>query len=54
MLAFAVVVVQPPLVLFALIIGYAFSGPSLTLFHLRRRRAERKSGASGMDSDDSP
>ncbi len=47
MLAFAVVVVQPPLVLFGLFLAYAFSGPAITLIHLRRRRAERKTGAAG-------
>ena len=53
-LVFAVVVVQPPLVLFAIFIVYAVSGPLITLIHLRRRRAERKAGASGVDSEESP
>ena len=53
MLAFAVVVVQPPLVLFAIFISYAFSGPLLTLIHLRRRCAERKSGGAVDDGEGS-
>ena len=46
MLVLAVVIVQPPLVLFLMFLLYAVSGPVLTLFHLRRRRAERKSSVS--------
>jgi len=41
MLGFAVVVVQPPLVLFLIFFAYAGSGPVYTLVHLRKRRAER-------------
>ncbi|MCB1849593.1 MAG: CDP-diacylglycerol--serine O-phosphatidyltransferase [Gammaproteobacteria bacterium] len=41
MLGFAVVVVQPQVVLFLLFLIYAFSGPVLTLFYLRRRRMGR-------------
>ena len=43
MLGFAVVVVQPEFVLFLLFLIYAFSGPVMTLVHLRRRRLERHS-----------
>ena len=49
MLVLAVVIVQPPLVLFLMFLLYAVSGPVLTLFHLRRRRAERKAAVSGGD-----
>ncbi len=42
MLIFAFVVIDPPIVLFILALGYAFSGPILTLIHLRRRRMERQ------------
>jgi CDP-diacylglycerol--serine O-phosphatidyltransferase len=49
MLVFAVVIVQPPLVLFLIFLLYAVSGPVLTLFHLRRRRTKRKSAVSGGD-----
>jgi len=45
----AVVIVQPPLVLFLMSLSYAVSGPVLTLVYLRRRRAKRKSAVSGGD-----
>ncbi|GMR07970.1 MAG: CDP-diacylglycerol--serine O-phosphatidyltransferase [Gammaproteobacteria bacterium] len=62
MLAFAVIRLQPPLVLFTLFLGYAISGPLLTLYALRIRRAERgKAGklepgasASNQQADNSP
>jgi len=41
-LVFMLVFSDPPLVLFLLAILYALSGPFLTLVHIRRRRAERK------------
>jgi CDP-diacylglycerol--serine O-phosphatidyltransferase len=47
MLAFAIVVVHPPLMLFLLFTAYAASGPSLTLVQLRRRRADRRHGGRG-------
>lgn len=51
MLGFAVIVVQPHVVLFLLFLSYAFSGPVLTLLHLRRRRLERHPGlADGEES----
>ena len=42
MLGFAVLFVHPPLVLFLLSIGYALSGPLLTLIHIHQRRAQRR------------
>lgn len=42
MLAFAIILVQPPLILFLLFLAYAVSGPVLTIFYLRKRRVERK------------
>ncbi len=42
-LAFVFISIDPPQVLFGLFAVYACSGPVLTLWHLRRRRAERKS-----------
>ena len=42
MLVFAVVIVQPPLVLSLMFLAYAVSGPVLTLFHLRRHRSGRQ------------
>ncbi len=41
MLGFAVILWHPPLVMFLLFMAYALSGPVLTLFKLRQRRAER-------------
>lgn len=38
----AVVVAEPPLVLFALFLGYALSGPVLTFLGMRRRRLQRQ------------
>lgn len=46
MLGFAVVVVQPPLVLFLIFFAYAASGPVYTLTHLRKRKAERLAAGS--------
>ena len=42
MLGFAVLFVHPPMVLFLLSIGYALSGPLLTLISIHRRRAQRR------------
>jgi CDP-diacylglycerol--serine O-phosphatidyltransferase len=42
MLAFAVGFSHPPLTLFVFFLGYAISGPALTLIMLRRKRLERK------------
>ncbi len=41
MLAFAIILVQPPLILFLLFLAYAVSGPVVTFLYLRKRRAER-------------
>jgi CDP-diacylglycerol--serine O-phosphatidyltransferase len=45
-LMFVFVSSDPPLVLFALSVIYALSGPVLTLVFIRRRRAARRAGAS--------
>lgn len=42
MLGFAVVTLQPPLVLFLMFMTYAVSGPVFTLVQLRRKRAQRQ------------
>lgn len=42
MLGFAVVLAQPSLMLFLIFLGYAVSGPALTLSMLRKWRQERK------------
>jgi len=51
MWGFAIILWQPPLVLFLMFLGYAASGPILTLTQLRQHRAERLSGT-GERSDD--
>jgi len=43
-LMFVFVSADPPLVLFSLGLIYALSGPVLTLVHIRRRRAARRTG----------
>jgi CDP-diacylglycerol---serine O-phosphatidyltransferase len=48
-LAFVFVSSDPPLVLFALSVLYALSGPVLTLVSIRRRRAERRAGIGGAE-----
>ena len=45
MLVFAIILLQPPLVLFLIFLAYAISGPVLTLTKLRKHREERKSGS---------
>jgi len=42
MLGFALVVLDPPIVLFLLFLGYAVSGPTFTLVRLRQRRGQRR------------
>jgi len=42
MMGFAIVLLQPPLVLFLVFLGYAISGPVLTLSKLREHREGRK------------
>jgi CDP-diacylglycerol--serine O-phosphatidyltransferase len=41
MLAFAILLLQPPIVLFLMFTTYAFSGPIITLIQLRKRKADR-------------
>ncbi len=43
MLAFAILLLQPPIVLFLVFTVYAASGPIVTLFQLRKRKADRTS-----------
>ena len=51
-LAFVFISFDPPLILFTMFSLYALSGPVLTVIHLRRHRAIRRSGASeGIDPD---
>jgi CDP-diacylglycerol--serine O-phosphatidyltransferase len=42
MLGFAVIFLQPPVTLFILFLGYAISGPFLTLVELKKRRAAKR------------
>ena len=42
MLGFSLVVLDPPIVLFLLFVGYAISGPLVTLTQLRQRRDARR------------
>ncbi len=42
MLGFAILFIHPPLVLFLLSLGYALSGPVLTLVRVQQRRARRR------------
>jgi CDP-diacylglycerol--serine O-phosphatidyltransferase len=51
MLVLAVVIVQPESVLFVVSIGYAVSGPILTLRNLRNKRAERKAGTAPDETE---
>ncbi|WPL17578.1 CDP-diacylglycerol-serine O-phosphatidyltransferase [Thiorhodovibrio winogradskyi] len=41
-LGFSLVVLDPPIVLFVLFVGYAISGPLMTLIQLRQRRGARR------------
>ena len=38
----AIILSEPPLILFLLFFGYALSGPLVTFFGLRRRRIQRR------------
>lgn len=55
MLVLAVLISQPPTVLFALFLVYAVSGPVLTLRHLQQKRVQRRAASKEMaekqDSD---
>ena len=44
---FVFVSTDPPLVLFLGLLGYVVSGPVLTLWNIRKRRAARRTGAAG-------
>jgi CDP-diacylglycerol--serine O-phosphatidyltransferase len=46
-LAFVLISLNPPEVLFLGFLGYAFSGPVLTLVQLQRRRAQRRAAGRG-------
>ena len=50
-LVFVFVSLEPPLVLFGGFLGYAVSGPTITLLHLQRHRRARRA-AVGTDTDD--
>ncbi|MES9855272.1 MAG: CDP-diacylglycerol--serine O-phosphatidyltransferase [Sedimenticola sp.] len=54
MLAFSVLYIQPPLVLFLVFLAYAISGPVLTLKYLRQHRAGRRGAKSGREDDVEP
>ncbi|MCW8883506.1 MAG: CDP-diacylglycerol--serine O-phosphatidyltransferase [Sedimenticola sp.] len=53
MLVLAVVISQPPTVLFIIFMAYAISGPVLTLRNLQQRRAERRTAQKVSDEDHS-
>ena len=50
MLGFALVVLDPPILLFLLFLGYALSGPVLTLVQRRRHRGRRRRDAVSQDT----
>jgi len=50
MLAYAVVLLQPPVVLFVGFFVYAISGPVLTLVRRRKRLASRRRGREAQRS----
>ncbi len=50
-LLFVFISTDPPLVLFLASLGYAISGPVLTLIHIRRRRLERRAAVSSLTKD---
>ncbi len=52
MLGFAIVLLQPPLVLFLVFMGYAIAGPVFTLLKLKQHREERKHSQVEMDHTD--
>jgi CDP-diacylglycerol--serine O-phosphatidyltransferase len=54
MLVFAVIALDPPKVLFLLALGYAISGPVITLLLLREARTRRKKPDSSDDSTSPP
>ncbi len=50
-LVFVFISSDPPLVLFLASLGYAVSGPVMTLVHIRRRRQERGAGSVSLTED---
>jgi len=52
MLGFAVVLLQPPLVLFLIFFAYAISGPVMTLMKLKQHREDRKSVSEAESVED--
>ena len=56
LLVFVLVIVlityDPPIVLFVVFFGYALSGPVMTIFQLRERRAQRKKAHANLDNSD--
>ncbi len=50
-LVFVFISSDPPLVLFLASLGYAISGPILTLIHIRRRRQEREAVTASLSED---
>jgi CDP-diacylglycerol--serine O-phosphatidyltransferase len=46
-LAFVLISLDPPQILFIFFLGYAFSGPVFTLVQLQRRRAQRRAAGRG-------
>ena len=50
---FVFVSTDPPLVLFLGLLGYVVSGPVLTLWSIRKRRAARRTGAAGTAAGES-
>jgi CDP-diacylglycerol--serine O-phosphatidyltransferase len=53
-LVFSFIAVEPPLVLFLLTLGYAASGPVMTLAAVRRRRAARRLPEQNPDAQPPP
>jgi CDP-diacylglycerol--serine O-phosphatidyltransferase len=54
MLGFALVVLDPPIVLFLLFLGYAVSGPAFTLVRLRQRAMASRAGRARSDRSRAP
>jgi len=50
---FLLISVDPPAVLFLIALIFAVSGPTLTLIHIRRRRALRRKLGAGLEDPDS-
>ena len=51
-LVFVLISIDPPQVLFTVFVGYALSGPVMTLLTLRQRRAERKANSEQHEQDE--